>query len=202
MSSVLPDNQLVLLLGAAALSLVLGMGLPTPVAYLVVALAIVPFLQMVGLKPLLAHYFVFYFAVYSALTPPVAVAVLAAAKLAGASYWATAKESLKLAATTFIIPFAFVYRPQLLDFPNVGLDVIPPILEVLLIQWTSSVALYGFFRRTLSGTECALFGAVTFIGYWAMITVALHSTLIFVGLTAVLCLVVWLRRPLLTQEPL
>jgi TRAP transporter 4TM/12TM fusion protein len=201
MSSVLPDIQLVLLLGAAALSIVLGMGLPTPVAYLVVALAIVPFLQMIGLKPFLAHYFVFYFAVYSALTPPVAVSVLAAAKLAGASYWETAKESLKLAATTFIIPFAFVYRPQLLDFPNVGLDVIPPILGVLLIQWTSSVALYGFFRRVLSGTECALFGVVTFIGYWAMIAEALHPIFIFIGLTTVLCLVVWFLRPLPTKEP-
>lgn len=201
MSSVLPDIQLVLLMGAAALSIILGMGLPTPVAYLVVALAIVPFLQLVGLKPFLAHYFVFYFAVYSALTPPVAVAVLAAAKLAGASYWETAKESLKLASTTFIIPFAFVYRPQLLDFPNIGFNVIPPILEVLLIQWTSSVALYGYFRRALSRTEAALFGVVTCIGYWAMITEAFYSTFVFLSLTAALSLGVWLRRPLSTLEP-
>ncbi len=195
MSGVLPDNQLILLFGAAALSLVLGMGLPTPVAYLVVALAVVPFLQMVGLKPFLAHFFVFYFAVYSALTPPVAVAVLAAAKLAGSNYWSTAKESLKLAATTFIIPFAFVYRPQLLDFPNVGWDVLPPLAEVLLIQWTSSIALYGYFRRSLSAPESVLFGVVTAIGYWAMITEAFYSTFVFLGATAALMLAVWLRRP-------
>src|SRR3970282_1324945 len=60
---VLPDNSFVLLAGAAVLSLILGMGLPTPVAYLVVALALVPFMQQLGVKAFLAHYVVFYFAV-------------------------------------------------------------------------------------------------------------------------------------------
>ncbi|HRP96530.1 MAG TPA: TRAP transporter fused permease subunit [Rhodocyclaceae bacterium] len=197
MASVLPDNQLLLLLGAAALSIVLGMGLPTPVAYLVVALALVPFLQSIGVKPLLAHYFVFYFAVYSAVTPPVAVAALAAAKLAGASFWQTAKESMKVSATTFIIPFAFVYRPQLLDFPNLGWNVVPPLAEVLLIQWISSIALYGYFRRPLSSPECSLFGAATLLGYWAMVTESAYSTIVFLSVTAVVMLGVAVRRPVL-----
>jgi TRAP-type uncharacterized transport system fused permease subunit len=190
----LPDNTLMLLIGAAILSLILGMGLPTPVAYLVVALAIVPLLQLLGVKPFLAHYFVFYFAVYSALTPPVAVAVLAAAKLAGSSYMETAKESLKISATTFIIPFAFVYRPQLLDFPNLGWNVVPPLLEVLLIQWTTSIGLYGHFRRTLQPIESALFLGVTLLGYWAMVTEAIHSTFVFLGATALLMAAVSLRK--------
>jgi len=192
--AVLPDNSLILLIGAAILSLILGMGLPTPVAYLVVALALVPFLQQLGVKALLAHYFVFYFAVYSALSPPVAVAALAGAKLAGAGFWETCRESMKLAATTFIIPFAFVYRPQLLAFPAVGWDVVPPILEILLIQWTSSIALFGYFRRRLGTAERWLFGALTLLGYWAMVTEALHSTFIFAGAAAVLLLGVGLRR--------
>ena len=192
---VLPDSALVLLIGAAVLSLILGMGLPTPVAYLVVALALVPFMQQLGVKPFLAHYFVFYFAVYSALSPPVAVAALAAAKLAGASFWETAKESMKLASTTFIIPFAFVYRPQLMDFPNLGWNVVPPVVEILLIQWTSSIALYGYFRRTLTPVESAFFGVVTVVGYWAMITEALYSTFVFLGATAAVMLGVGLRRP-------
>jgi TRAP transporter 4TM/12TM fusion protein len=194
MQMLLPDNTLMLLIGAAILSLILGMGLPTPVAYLVVALAIVPLLQLLGVKPFLAHYFVFYFAVYSALTPPVAVAVLAAAKLAGSSYMETAKESLKISATTFIIPFAFVYRPQLLDFPNLGWNVVPPLLEVLLIQWTTSIGLYGHFRRTLQPIESALFLGVTLLGYWAMVTEAIHSTFVFLGATALLMAAVSLRK--------
>ncbi|TAN48064.1 MAG: TRAP transporter fused permease subunit [Betaproteobacteria bacterium] len=192
---VLPDNSFILLAGAAVLSLILGMGLPTPVAYLVVALALVPFLQLLGVKPFLAHYFVFYFAVYSALSPPVAVAALAGAKIAGASFWDTARESMKLAATTFIIPFAFVYRPQLLDFPNLGWNVLPPLVEVLLIQWTSSIALFGYLSRVLSPVERSLFCGVTVLGYWAMITEPIHSTFIFVAAVAALFAIVLLRRP-------
>jgi TRAP-type uncharacterized transport system fused permease subunit len=182
----LPDNSLILLAGAAVLSLILGMGLPTPVAYLVVALALVPFLQQLGVKALLAHYFVFYFAVYSALSPPIAVAALAAAKIAEAPFWDTCRESLKLAASTFIIPFAFVYRPQLLAFPDVGWDVVPPVLEVLLVQWSTSIGLYGYFRRPLDAGERGLFLALAVLGYWAMITEAIHSTFIFSGAAAML----------------
>ena len=189
----LPDNSLVLLIGAAVLSLILGMGLPTPVAYLVVALALVPFLQQLGVKAFLAHYFVFYFAVYSALSPPVAVAALAGAKIAGAGFWETCRESMKLAASTFIIPFAFVYRPQLLEFPNLGWNVVPPLVEVLLVQWTTSIALFGYFRRTLGTIERYLFGALTILGYWAMITEAIHSTFVFAGASAALLAAVALR---------
>ncbi len=190
----LPDSPLVLFLGAAVLSLVLGMGLPTPVAYLVVALALVPFLQQLGVKAFLAHYFVFYFAVYSALSPPVAVAALAGAKIAGAGFWDTCRESMKLAATTFIIPFAFVYRPQLLAFPDLGWDVVPPLVEILLIQWTSSIALFGYFRRSLSALERTLVAALTGLGYWAMVTEALYSTFVFAGAAALLLAGVAVRR--------
>jgi TRAP transporter 4TM/12TM fusion protein len=193
--AVLPDNSFILLAGAAVLALILGMGLPTPVAYLVVALALVPFLQQLGVKALLAHYFVFYFAVYSALSPPIAVAALAGAKIAGASFWDTARESLKLAASTFIIPFAFVYRPQLLDFPDLGWNVVPVLVEILLIQWITSIALFGYFRRTLTAPERVPFYALTILGYWAMITEAIHSTFVFIGAAAALFAVVALRRP-------
>lgn len=202
MQMYLPENQLMLLIGAAVLSLILGMGLPTPVAYLVVALAVVPLLQGLGLKPLLAHYFVFYFAVYSALTPPVAVAVLAAAKLAGASYFETAKESLKIAASTFIIPFAFVYRPQLLDFPNIGWNILPPLLEVLLIQCTTSVAMFRYFRRPLNAAESVVFGLVTLVGYWAMVHEAIETTVIFFAATLVAVALVSLRNvPAIAGKP-
>ena len=67
--AVLPDNSFILLAGAAVLSLILGMGLPTPVAYLIASLAVVPFVIQINTPPLLAHYFVFYFAVYATLSP-------------------------------------------------------------------------------------------------------------------------------------
>ena len=77
-SQIVPDSKLLILGGAMVISLLLGMGLPTPVAYLVVALSLTPFIQSAGVEPLVAHFFVFYFAVFSTLTPPVAVSALAA----------------------------------------------------------------------------------------------------------------------------
>lgn len=164
----LPDSQLLLLLGAMVVSLVLGMGLPTPVAYIIVALALVPFMQQIGVPALQAHFFVFYFAVFSTLSPPVAVSVLAAAKLANASFLQTAGESLKIAMTTFIIPFAFVYSPELMAFPNLTWAVVPALVEVVLIQYSVSVAAYGFMFRRLAGWERWTVGLAGFCGFLGM----------------------------------
>ncbi len=164
----LPESQLVLLLGAMIVSLILGMGLPTPVAYIIVALALVPFMQQIGLPPLQAHFFVFYFAVFSTLTPPVAVSVLAAGKLAGASFLATARDSLKIALTTFIIPFAFVFSPELMSFPNLTWAVVPAIGEVIFIQWAVSIASYGYLFRPLTGWERGVFAIVSVLGFLGM----------------------------------
>ncbi|MFZ5555678.1 MAG: TRAP transporter permease [Pseudomonadota bacterium] len=193
--TVLPDSAILLLIGAAILSLVLGTGLPTPVAYLMVALAAVPFLIQLGVKPLQAHYFAFYWAVYSALTPPVAVASLAAAKISGAGFWETSVHAMKLAATTFIIPFAFVFNDELMQFPNFSIAMVAAILEVLLIQWTSSVWLYGYFLRHLSTLERTGFMLTTFVGYAAMINRSPNTfTYILLGMTALMMVIIWLRR--------
>lgn len=111
---VLPDAPLLMLAGAMVISLVLGMGLPTPVAYAVAALAVTPFLQQLGYQAFQAHFFVFYFAVFSTLTPPIAVGVLAAAKLAKSKFSHTVLDALKISLPTFVIPYVVVYRPELL----------------------------------------------------------------------------------------
>ena len=181
----LPDSQILMLLGAMVVSLILGMGLPTPVAYIIVALALVPFMQQIGIAPLQAHFFVFYFAVFSTLTPPVAVSVLAAAKLADASFLGTAKDSMKIALSTFVIPFAFVYSPELMSFPSFDWAVIPAILEVLYIQWVLSTASYGYLFRLLSGWERLLHAAaavMAFVGMtvdpiWSYVSIAVFMAL-------------------------
>jgi TRAP-type uncharacterized transport system fused permease subunit len=181
---ILPNSELILLIGAAVLALILGMGLPTPVAYIVVALALVPFLQEFGVPPLMAHFFVFYFACYSALTPPVAVAALAAAKIADASFLETALNAMKLMLTTFVIPFAFVYYPSLMSFPNLGWDILVPLVTVLVLQWTVSVACYGYYRRDLSAFERALFGLASFAGYAALTDRGILSNIVFAAILA------------------
>ncbi len=186
----LPDSQLLLLIGTMIVSLILGMGLPTPVAYVIVALALVPFLQQIGVPALQAHFFVFYFAVFSTLTPPVAVSVLAAAKLAKASFARTAIDSMKIAATTFIIPFAFVYSPSLMAFPHLSWNLVPAILEVLAIQTTVSVAAYGYYLRNLVVWERLVFTAAALVGFFAM---TLGETYWHMTLIAVLVVMtIWL----------
>jgi TRAP-type uncharacterized transport system fused permease subunit len=185
----LPDSKLMMLLGAALLALILGLGLPTPVAYIVTALALVPFLQQLGVEALMAHFFVFYFAVYSALTPPVAVASLAAAKIADADLNETTWESQKMMLTTFVIPFAFVYYPSLMSFPNLTWEVLVPILTCLVLQWTVAITCYGYFLRDQTRAERWLWGAVSLLGYTALCGGGIAVSIIFGAL--MICLTVY-----------
>jgi TRAP-type uncharacterized transport system fused permease subunit len=175
----LPDSQILMLIGAAVLALILGLGLPTPVAYIVTALALVPFLQLLGVQPLMAHFFVFYFAVYSALTPPVAVAALAAAKIAGADLNQCTWDAQKLMLTTFVIPFAFVYYPSLMSFPNLTWNVLIPIVTCLLLQWTVAITCYGYFLRDQTNSERTLWGVVSFVGYAALCSRGIETNIAF-----------------------
>lgn len=186
---VLPDSKILLLVGTMVVSLFLGMGLPTPVAYVVVSLTLVPFLQQGGIEAILAHFFVFYFAVFSTLTPPVAVSALAAAKLSGGTFLGTAKDGMKLMLTTFIIPYGFVYHPELLSFPDVTWDVIPPVLLILCLQWTSSVVCYGYFFRDLTWTERWGYLSVTAIGFSYLINDRLFELIAF--LISLILMVGW-----------
>jgi TRAP transporter 4TM/12TM fusion protein len=190
----LPDSQIMMLLGAALLALVLGLGLPTPVAYIVTALALVPFLQQLGVAGLMAHFFVFYFAVYSALTPPVAVASLAAAKIAEADLNATTWESQKLMLTTFVIPFAFVYYPSLMSFPNLKWEILIPVVTCLVLQWTIAIACYGYFLRDQTRLERWLWGGVSLLGYAALCGGGLGMNIAFGSLMVCLAVYVYLTR--------
>jgi TRAP transporter 4TM/12TM fusion protein len=190
----LPDSQILMLLGAAVLALILGLGLPTPVAYIVTALALVPFLQQLGVVALMAHFFVFYFAVYSALTPPVAVASLAAAKIANADLNETTLESQKLMLTTFVIPFAFVYHPSLMSFPNLTWDVVTPLVTCLILQWTVAIACYGYFLRDQTRLERWLWGSTSLLGYAALCGGGVVVNIIFGAAMACLAAYVYLTR--------
>jgi len=189
--TILPDSQIILLIGAAVLSIVLGIGLPTPVAYLIASLAVVPFMIQIGTAPLQAHYFVFYFAVYATLSPPVAESVLAAAKLSGAGFWDTGMHAMKLAATTFIIPFAFVFNPELMAFPNISWKMIWAVVEVLVVQWTSSIFLYGYFRRSFTAVERFASLIVVLLGYTAIMQPEAVYTYLALGSTVVFMAWIW-----------
>ena len=187
LSQVVPDSKLLMLTGAMVVSLLLGMGLPTPVAYLVVALSLVPFLMATGVEAIVAHFFVFYFAVFSTLTPPVAISALAAAKLSGGSFLGTTLDAMKLMLTTFIIPFAFSYHPQLLKFPNIGWDVLPPVALIIVLQITTSIACYGYFFGQLTWIDRCMFALLTVAGFILLIG---WSQIEFVGVTVILLITI------------
>jgi TRAP transporter 4TM/12TM fusion protein len=94
--------------------IVLGMGLPTAAAYMIVAIFGAPALIKLGIEPLAAHFFVFYYAIISAITPPVAVAAYAAATIAGTPLQATGVTAMKLGAAVYLVPVVLVYSPALL----------------------------------------------------------------------------------------
>ncbi|MGS4944555.1 TRAP transporter permease [Meridianimarinicoccus sp. RP-17] len=107
-------SQLLALFFAMCISILLGMGMPTTAAYAVAASVVAPGLVDLGIPQLTAHFFVFYFAVLSAITPPVALASYAAAGISGANPMETSVASFKIGIAAFIVPFMFFYNGALL----------------------------------------------------------------------------------------
>ncbi len=94
--------------------LILGMGMPTSAAYIMAAILLGQALQEFGLSALQAHMFIFYFAILSMVTPPIALSAYAAAGISGASMWSTGIQAFKLTFAGFLIPYALAYNPALL----------------------------------------------------------------------------------------
>jgi TRAP transporter 4TM/12TM fusion protein len=115
------ENSLFLALVAIMVcSIVLGMGLPSAVCYLLMATLIGPVLNKLGVPPLAAHLFIFYFGMMSMVTPPVALAAYATASIAGSPIMSTGVAAFRFSLVGFTLPFMFVYRPELLLLPKDG----------------------------------------------------------------------------------
>jgi TRAP transporter 4TM/12TM fusion protein len=116
------DTLLLALIVTMAAGIVLGMGMPTTPAYIIMTALLVPAIIKLGVIPPAAHMFAFYFAVLSAITPPVALAVYAAAGIAKADLWSSGWAAVKIGAAGFIVPFMCVYEPALLmigEWPHI-----------------------------------------------------------------------------------
>ena len=107
------QNLLAALVLAALCSIVLGMGLPTAASYLMVIFVAGPAIMELGVSKLSTHLFVFYYAVLSAITPPVALAIFAAAAIAKENPIGLALNALRLASVGFVLPIAWVYHPEI-----------------------------------------------------------------------------------------
>ncbi len=129
--------------------IVLGMGMPTTPAYIVQAALLIPALIKLGVLKVAAHMFVFYFSTISAITPPVAMAVYAAAGIGGAKLWPTGIWAMRIAATGFIVPFMFVYGPSLL-FIGSAFDIITSAISASFGVMALAAGMMGWFVKKVN----------------------------------------------------
>lgn len=148
-------STLLALVVAAAVTILLGMGMPVVAAYALVAVLVAPVLIELGLPVLQVHLFLVYYSVLSAITPPIAIACYVASSIAETSPMAIARESVKLGLVSFVIPFMFIYHPSLLligDWGHVALAVASATIGVMFL----CIALEGWLVRRVG-----LLGRVT-----------------------------------------
>jgi TRAP transporter 4TM/12TM fusion protein len=136
-------------------SLVLGMGMPTLVCYILLAVTTAPPLIKMGVPPMAAHLFIFYFGMLSMVTPPVGMAFYAGAAVAGADTMRTGWAAWRVALAGFLLPFMFVYSPSLLlmgDPMETALAAVTAVIGAAAL----SVGVVGFIRRPMGAMERAV----------------------------------------------
>jgi TRAP transporter 4TM/12TM fusion protein len=162
-ATVAVDSLLIGLILTMAVSIVLGMGVPPSVSYIVQIAVTIPMLQTFlkadGIPPDIAvvvtHFFVLYYASLAVLTPPDALASVAAAGLAKSPFIKTAVHATRVAFVAFIVPFLFVYRPALLTLGTPG-EIVRDVIIAVLGVVVTSVALEGYCLRKLTVVERGL----------------------------------------------
>lgn len=184
----------IMLLLTAFISIILGMGMPTAAVYIILATVIAPALVEMGLQPMAAHLFLFYFGLLSMLTPPVAVASMVAAGLAGSDMWKTGIVGVQLAAAAYLMPFLWVFNPALV-MQGSWTAIVYVTLSAATAGFLIAEAIVTFGRGGAINwlLSVALFVATLVVGS-ATLWIGAESplTLVVVGVGAVL--VVFLRR--------
>jgi TRAP transporter 4TM/12TM fusion protein len=183
----LAQNSLILALVLTAVAgIVLGMGMPTTPAYIVMVSLLVPALIKLGVVTPAAHMFALYFAVLSAITPPVALAVFAAAALAKANMWRAGFEAVRIAAAGFVVPFMFVYEPALLAIGDLGTIALATGTATVGVMCLAA-SLYGYLLAPLAPWQRLALGAAAFL----LIKPGFFTDAIGLGLLGLVLLLQW-----------
>jgi TRAP transporter 4TM/12TM fusion protein len=146
LSGNIPFLALVLTMIAA---LILGMGLPPTAVYIILAALTIPSLIRMGIHPMAAHFFVFFFACIGAITPPVCLAAYAAAGLAKTDPWATGWKAFRMGLVGYVVPFLFVINPVLLLSGKSLSETIQAIITAMVGVTALCFGIEGFFRKPL-----------------------------------------------------
>lgn len=174
-------NIYLALIATMLTAMILGMGMTTTAAYVIAAAVLVPALNQMGVNPLAAHLFIFYFAIKSGLTPPVCITVFTTTAIAGGSWLKAAWNSMKLGIGGYIMPFYFIFVP---DYLMKG-----PAWEVLFIFIGAFIAMFaieagvlGYWKKPATPLERALYisGGLIMMapGHWTFIGL----TIFFIGI--------------------
>jgi TRAP transporter 4TM/12TM fusion protein len=150
------SNVLLLLVLTAIVSIILGMGMPTTAVYVLLAVLVAPGLAKLGILPIAAHLFIFYFGMLSMITPPVCMASYAAASIGKTDPVNTGWQAMRLCAIAYVVPFLFVFSPSLLlvgHWYEVVLSVTTAIIGAVLL----GVGIVGFLFRPIGALKRALF---------------------------------------------
>lgn len=153
------NSLLLLLVLAAIMSTILGMGMPTVAVYVLLAALVAPALSEAGVVPIAAHMFVLYFGMMSFITPPVAVAAFAAASIAKTDPFRTGFESMRFGWVAYVVPFLFVYSPTLIlmgDPVHIAIDFVTAIVGI----WLMSMGVVGYSMRRIGWIERVAYIAV------------------------------------------
>jgi TRAP-type uncharacterized transport system fused permease subunit len=148
-------NTIVLLVLTAIVSIILGMSLPTTVVYIMLAVLVGPALVQVGIPPLAAHLFFFYFGMLSLITPPDCIATYAAASIARADFWKAGWTGMRLGIVAYIVPFVFVFHPALLfkgTLFDIGSAIVSAIIGVIFL----GIGVAGYLFRPLGWVKRAI----------------------------------------------
>ncbi|UCE35482.1 MAG: TRAP transporter fused permease subunit [Deltaproteobacteria bacterium] len=188
-------NLFLLLIFAALMCIILGMGMPIVTVYIIVAIIIAPVLTSLGISEMAAHMFVFYFGMLSFLTPPVMLSVYAAATLALANSWKTAWLGMRLGIAAYIVPFVFVYDPSLLA-NGLALQIAISSISAIIGIGMIAIGLEGYLSKALKWVQRILL----VIGGLALLVPSATAKLIGLGLALLLFSWEWIRVRHLRQS--
>lgn len=179
-------NVYLLLIIGAFTSFILGMGMTSSACYIFLAVTLAPALVNGGLNPIASHLFILYWGLISFITPPVALAAIAAASIAGANAWRTGVFAMRLGTVNFVVPFLFVLNPTLILIGspmNIAHDVVSAFVAVWLLAsaaegWLYGVGAIGWVQR-----------AIILVGAASLLKPGLYSDL--TGLTSMIIVYGW-----------
>lgn len=170
----------VMLLLTAVICIAFGMGMPTAAVYIVLVSVVAPALTQMGLSPLAAHMFIFYFGLLSMLTPPVAIASMVASEIAGSDMWRTGFLGVQLGVTAYLLPFLWAFNPAILldgSWQEIAIVVATCVVAGLMIGQSALV-------MGMKGAVGPIGAAALFVG-----ALAVGSATLWIGPATVAALV-------------